>query len=328
MSRENIKAFLFGASLVAALFLGAIFHPMTSPLKAQLAAPNTWIPASAIGGTANALTITMPNVSGLNDLIGVPLHFFPLSNNAAGATTINVNTTSNVAVKRATGTGLWPIAGGDFNSAVLAEVIYDGTQFNQTNPATGNAPVGSEVTLTNTTLPNGYLIENGTCVSQTTYSALFSYYGGDVWTPGSTGAACSGGNFHLPFANGRAAVAYDQQGAVTAGVLTSAGSGCSATTVAVPCGSQNRALSSTAQLPQFTPSGSVSSTMTSLSLAGLNLSTTAGATTVLVSNGGLGTVQFSSAISSAFTGSAIGSASPSPFTTVQPTYTVMKAVKY
>lgn len=328
------QVFALGLALCA-LGIAALLAGAPQPVRAQLSSVTTWIPASGVGGSANAVTLTVPNIGAMSDLLGVPLRFLPKSTNAAGGTTIAVNSLSAESVLRVStsvGGGLLvPIAGGDFGAATLGsagfpyvEVLWDGTEFVQNNPATGNAAVGSEISLTAPSVPNGYLIENGACVSQTTYAALYVYYGGsgDLWLTQAGGVACSAGQFHLPFANGRAAVAFDQQGSVTAGVLTNAGSGCNATAVAVGCGAQNRSLSSTNQLPQFTPSGSIggSQTFDGVWSGGGSLGQpgdTQGQQNLTVNGSNF-----------TFTGNPIGSASPSPFTTVQPTYTVFKAVKY
>lgn len=305
----------------------AFFALVCVSASAQMAAQMTWVPAANIGGTGIAVTITIPAANQMTDLLGVPIRFIPTNSNSvayAGTTTVNVNTIGAQPVKRASGGSLVAIAGGDFSPGVPATIMWDGTEFVQIDPATGTDPVGTERHFTGPTVPNGWLVENGQCVSETTYAALWAYYGSDIWSPGSTGGACSAGNFHLPYANGRTAVAPDNQGSQTANVLTNAGSGCAATSVAVSCGLQNRTIGQI-NLPNvnFTvtePNGgqghqhsySVMNTSGTAFAQGTNASTAGAALTgfattgITVNSGGSGTA----------------------LATVQPTYTVLKAVKY
>jgi hypothetical protein len=341
MNVKKIKTILFVAGcLVGGSMLGAwLLTPHSA--RAQFSAQSTWIAQSNIGGGANAVTFSNLPITQLSDLVGVPLRFLPTNTNAAGPTTITPATGLNpVTVERSSGGTLVPIAGGDFTANTMAEVIYDGTEFVQTNPATGTDPVGTEKAFTGASaqVPAGHLFEDGTCKSQTTYAALYASYGStDLYSPGSTGGACPGGQFHVKFANGRASVAADTQNSVTASVLTTAGSGCGATTVGVNCGAQNHALSSSNQLPSTPITGTVSTTLTLV--GGVSLysdvftggASNEGATSAYnaASQTGAFSVNFAgSSASSTFTGASIGSGSPSPFTTVQPTSTVYMLVKY
>lgn len=250
-------------AICGALIVGAFAPSFLGPLRAQLNAPQTW--GGTAGGSINALTLTIPNVSAMADLLGVPIRFLPANANAAGVTTVNINGIGAQAVMRTSGGTLVPIAGGDFGSGSpppYAEIMWDGTEFVQTNPATGTDPVGHEEAFTGAAsqIPAGRLVENGVCISQTTYAALYASYGStDLYSPGSTGSSCPGGQFHVKFANGRASVAADTQGSVTASVLTNAGSGCAATAPAVLCGAQSRSLAQ-GNLPNINFTGGVGST--------------------------------------------------------------------
>lgn len=325
VKKLNILAgVLFGIGLAAAL----ITVETPRPSLAQFSAQSTWVPASGVGGGANAVTLAVPNVSQFADLLGVPIRFLPINVNAAGATTVNVTGLGAIAVKRTSAGSLVPIAGSDFTTGTLAEVVYDGTQFVQTNPATGTAPVGSEISVTaGTAAIAGYLIANGTCISQTTYSALFAFYGNtDVWTPGSTGGACPAGQFHLPYTNGRNSVAADTQGGVTANVLTNAGSGCAATGVAVSCGAQNKQILQ-ANFPNLTLSVNDTRNMNYFSpqtvITGLQTGGAASAWNPTVSNTNLNMATPSSGGISASTGG-----SGTALGVQNPTYTVLRMIKY
>jgi hypothetical protein len=274
-------------------------------------------------------------IGSLGDLLGVPIRFIPGTANAAGATTVNPSGPGGalgaITVRRASAGGLVAIAGGDFSTTVYAEIVYDGTEFVQINPATGSAPVGTELSYTGSTAPAGYLVENGVCVSQTTYAALYAAYGGtDVYSPGSTGGACAGGQFHVKFANGRASVAADTQGGVVAGVLTTAGSGCGATVVAVNCGAQNQLIAQ-AGLPNATipiPSGQGSHThVISPTAATLNSVESATSGGPVNATAGASATQ-AATLPAMVTSSMNGGVTQTATTTVQPTSTVLMAVKY
>lgn len=338
MTIRDIPPRTFGlASAILAAFLsgiiGASLRP--DPVRAQFSGQQTWV--TSVGGGANTVTLAIPNINQLSDLLGVSVRFLPTNVNAAGATTINPSTIGAVTVRRSSGGTMVPIAGGDFTTGTMVEVVYDGTQFNQTNPATGTAQVGSEMYVTaGTAAPAGYLIENGTCISQTTYVSLWNYYGNsDVWSPGATGGACPAGQFHLPFANGRTASAFDTQGGVTANVVTSAGSNCAAVSAGLICGSQNVTLGTT-QLPNTAPnftgtSQSWSSIANLFGAAGevqLGAGAFSGAPSGVFGTSAT-TAQATTAVTPSGSVSSInGNVTQVGTATLSPTYTVLKVVKY
>jgi hypothetical protein len=342
-----VLSVIAASAFAASLFLLSLIQPARSQFSAQ----SIFIAGGNVGGTGNAITLTVANVATMQDLLGVPIRFLPAHTSVAGIVTVAIiplggSSLGVLDTYRYSSGSIVPIAGGDISANVLAEIVYDGTEFIQQNPATGTAPVGTEISFIGNGPPPGYLIEDGVCVSTTTYAALYASFGSsDIWSPGSTGGACSAGQFHLPFANGTVAAAVDQQGSVTAGKLTNAVSSCNNTGIGL-CGSQNRSLSSTAQLPQFTPSGTVSTVTPAGTIGGSFVSTnglltdvlSGGSYTVPSSGTTIGVQQLTVTGSSfsftgtpatpTFTGVAIGSASPSAFVTVQPTRTVVVAVKY
>lgn len=306
---------------------------------AAVAQQATWVPVANVGGSGIAVTLTGINANQMSDLLGVPIRFIPTNSNNAGytgTTTVNVNSIGPQAVKRVSGGSLVAIAGGDLSPGVPATIMWDGTEFVQTDPATGTDPIGTERHFTGPTVPNGWLVENGTCVSETTYAALWAYYGSDIWSPGSTGGACGAGNFHLPYANGRTAVAPDNQGSQTASVLTNAGSGCAATSVGVVCGAQNRTIGQ-ANLPNvnFTVATNASNGVAIKDNAGLAASVLKNGASAPGVNGG---ASFNSFVSTDFvaghvdipslSGTAASGGSGTALATLQPSYTVLKAVKY
>ena len=345
--------FFASIALLAAAVAGSFLSQYVGKSQAQLSATQTWIPSANVGGTANAVILTLPNVTATSNLLGVPIRFVPGSPNVAGATTVAIHngfsTVVTAAVYRNSGGALVPIAGGDFGSGSpipYAEIVWDGTEFVQTNPATWNAPVGTVGHFSGPTAPAGWLIANGTCILKTTYSALYAYYGGsgDLWAT-QAGSSCSAGSFTLPFANGRTAVAYDQQGSETAGVLTNSGSGCPATAVAVGCGAQNRTLAQANLGTSWSfPNSGITLTNGSTNVSGcdsfLGLSTPGGCGSSSVtpdeiiigrlatgSAGNYGSLVTTN-VSVNAQGSASSNGSGTPVTTVQPTYTILVAIKY
>jgi microcystin-dependent protein len=313
--------------------LAFLYYGSITRVDAQVSAVQTFIPASGVGGTSNAVTLSVPNIRSMADLVGVPIRFFPKSNAVAGGATINVNSYGTNAVDRLSAGTLVSIADHDLTTAAMAEVIWDGTEFQQTNPATGTVPVGTEIVVTGgSAAPFGYLIENGACLSQTTYAALYALYGStDTWSPGN-GASCSGSQFHVKFANGRASVASNTQGSQT-GPLTN----CTAT-VGVVCGAQTATIAQSA-LPNTTltvsttvniPSGqgahshlvSVSTSGTGTGGAG-NLANYSGLTTTSTA-----TLPAMSGTSTGSTSSMNGGVSQTALATVPPVNSNIFAVKY
>ena len=123
----------------------------------------------------------------------------------------------------------------------------------------------------------------------------------------------------MPDTRSRVLVGQDTQGTQgAANRLTTGGSGCNAATIGTGCGAQNRSLSSTAQLPQFTPSGSIVISGGTYGGEGFG---------DVGSGSGSDVPTVGTPIIATFTGVAIGSPSPSPFTTVQPTLVATKVIQ-
>ena len=100
------------------------------PVIAQFSAQGTWIPASSVGGTANAVTLTIPNITAMADILGVPLRFFPANANS-GAVTINPSGLGAEPVRLKTPYGLVALNSGEEIPTVVTTVTWDGTYFEQ-----------------------------------------------------------------------------------------------------------------------------------------------------------------------------------------------------
>jgi hypothetical protein len=120
----------------------------------------------------------------------------------------------------------------------------------------------------------------------------------------------------VPFSNGTVFGALDNQGANTANRLTSAGSGCAATSVGTLCGNQNQTLTAP-QIPTITAAGTSSLFVTTANPA---VGVTAGSGAFGFNASGGGFSQSAPSTSSTNTG---GQAHP----IVQPTLLGLRAIK-
>jgi microcystin-dependent protein len=234
-----------------ALLCGLLFALVNSALAFE--AQSTW--GGAGGGSANAQTIAIRNVQSLSNVLGVPLRYVPATDNT-GPATIAIGGLSPIAVRRPTSIGLQPLSGGELQAGVTMTVMYNGSTIEIVGPI-DMTPIGRTVEFRGSATPRGVMIEDGSCVSRTLYAALFSVVS-------TSYGICDGATtFGLPISNGRAFVALDNQGAATANVITSAGSGCDATVIGL-CGSQSRSISTT-----YLPASGLS--VAGLSVPGLSI---------------------------------------------------------
>lgn len=339
------KHYIVGLAL-AALALFGVNNLLPTKTHAQLGAVQTW--AGTAGGTASAITFTVHNVASLNDLLGVPIRFIP-SANSLGATTLAVGLdsggplTATAVLRKTTNIGLQAPSGSELIIGVMSELTYDGTEFVITSNV-DMTPVGQSIDMRTTgAAPAGYLLEDGTCASQTTFTAALFAAIGTTYNSGAP-SACTGSTFAVPFANGTASIALDTQGANTANRVTSGGSGCALTSVGVFCGVQNTTLL-TSNLPAYTPAGSVPVTdpghghdIAYNQGAGNGTSnypaTNASSLSNSVSNAiwagggpsGLPVIINTTGITAGFNGNAQGGTS-TPFSKIQPLLGVHKAIK-
>lgn len=219
------------------------FVPPPKPALAQLNSAQTW--GGTATGTSSALQLTIHNVIQLNDLLGVPVRFISSGTNPAGTPAtlvINIDTggslPSTAIVRPTSNLGIQAVGGGELQNGQMAEVTYDGVNgFVITSPI-DMTPVGHSIDLRQSsgTAPAGYLIEDGSCYTRTLYPSLFAVIG-TTYNAGAP-SACSGTQFAVPFSNGTAFVANDNQGANTANRITNAATGCAATAAGVLCGNQ------------------------------------------------------------------------------------------
>ena len=126
------------ATLILALWL--VIGALAAPARAQLSAADTAAGAPQAGSTANALILLVGVVRSMNDLLYVPVRLLPSSTNTSATVTVAITngatTFTAYAVKRASGGLLVNPAVGDLGVGVVAEIVWDGTEFVLVNPAT------------------------------------------------------------------------------------------------------------------------------------------------------------------------------------------------
>lgn len=251
-------------------------------------------------GTSTAYAASsFQGYTSLDDASGQMIAFVPHITNG-GAVTLAIDGLAAKPVRSAFGV--------DIPSGVLiAGTPYTATYFDFVgewilhgffgNPY--NIPLGSGLDYWGTTAPSSaFAFPTGQAISRTTYATLFTLIGTTYGTgDGST-------TFNLPDKTGRVSAMKE----ATATRLTTAAVGVDGATLgATGAGGQTLV---TANLPPYTPSGSVSATVLNL----LQSNSVAGSGSSFWGNGGVGTAL----PAPSFTGVAQGGTS-TPFKVVQPT---------
>lgn len=196
---------------------------LTTPLAPSVGGTSTWTGGTSTG-SANAQVIT-PVVPATFTLATGNRVVFKAGFTNTSALTINVAATGALPVFRKTQLGVVTTAGGEIIAGDMVAVIYNGTQFQLDAPPVLVGEIKDYTSVA--ALPAGHLVADGTCVSQTTYPALFTVLSTNF-------GSCTAGNFALPDLRGRTTFSTD----AGAGRLTSAGSGCDGATLATGCGNQ------------------------------------------------------------------------------------------
>lgn len=239
----------FGLVLALTAFVALLVSP--AMVQSQSGDQRNWGGTST--GTANVQVVAVANY---RLAVGTTIAFVPGVSNT-DSTTVNVNSTGAIVVKRSTNVGQANLVGGEFiANAGTVSLTYNGTNWLLNGRFD---EVGQSREFYNNTFPAGYQIEDGSCISQTTYAALFTAIS-------TTYGSCSAGLFKAPDTRGRATYALDNQGANGAASRLTSTWGCTATALnGTGCGLQSNALTSTNQFPPYTPAGSVSTPTGSVS---------------------------------------------------------------
>ncbi|MDA9437252.1 phage tail protein [Bradyrhizobium sp. CCBAU 51627] len=248
-----------------------------------------------------------------NQIIG----FTPHVTNAIGPVTMTVDGFANLPLRSAPGVEL------------PAGVLVQGTPYVALYNNTDHAlylrsfygaspyliPVGAMLDFTGSTAPNSsFVFPFGQAISRTTYASYFAMVG---ITYGSGDGSTT---FNIPDLRGRIGVAADNMGGIQAGRIN----GVLANGLGSVGGAQNQALV-TANLPPYTPAGTVTNGAISISHNAISGSTTTGGGGFPAGSNGGASISASQAAST-FTGSPQGGTS-TPVTIVQPSIVVNKILR-
>lgn len=145
--------FLNRKALSAVLMLAAVLLSFSAQAQSY---PDQLIWGGSSGGSANAQTITIPNLTTVP--VGVPFRFIPgLAN--TGSATLKINTTSAITVKKQTAGGLALLTGGELQPTVQATVLYDGSALQLMPPTTSvTLPTISALRANTVAVPSIYVL--------------------------------------------------------------------------------------------------------------------------------------------------------------------------
>lgn len=187
----------FFTQAVAALF---VLIAAVVPAAAQLSSAQTYV--ASTGGSANAQTITVPNVGSMADLLGVTIRIKPSFTNTS-AMTLNPNGLGNQPVNKTSASGPIALVGSEFvasPNAQTVEVMWDGARFlilsDVNSSPTGVFP-----------FPQGYLTPCPAAGGVTGCTAGNIIPTGDVTSVGTLYYTPAFGN-QIPIYNGAAMVTY------------------------------------------------------------------------------------------------------------------------
>ena len=262
--------------------------------------------AIVTGGSSTAYTVTSYQIfDTLAHMANQMIAFTPHATNGA---TVTLNVDGLGAKPLRTSTGVELLAG-----SLVAGTPYVATYNNSDavwylrgffgNPY--NVPLGGGMLFFGTTAPNSsFVFPYGQAINRTTYATLFALTGT------AFGVGDGSTTFNLPDLRGRVPAGKDDMGGSAANRITNAGSGIVGTTLGASSTAQTVTLG-TANLPPYTPAGSIAVSYTS------SIAITNGV--AAVSGGALSAaITATTGITASFTGTAQGGTS-TPFSNVQPT---------
>lgn len=271
--------------------------------------------AIVTGGTSTAYTVTSYSVfSSLALMSGQLIAFTPHATNGA-TVTLNVDGLGAKALRSAPSVEL------------PAGVLIQGTPYTALYNNSDSAwylqnffvnpyatPIGGFMPYVGTTAPNSaFVFPYGQAISRTTYATLFAI------TSTTFGVGDGSTTFNLPDLRGRVVAGKDDMGGSSANRLTNADDGLNGDTLGATGGGETQTLV-TANLPAYTPAGSVSVSVTSttgnvqVNASQTSMNMPGGATAYPVFN----SQTLTSTGSGTFTGTAQGGTSTA-FGVVQPT---------
>lgn len=268
------------------------------------------------GGTASAYTLTTSEGVSTTPSNGQMLSFIAHTGNNASAT-MQVDGGNTYPIwLNGSAIGSGSLAGG--SPYRMAFSVSNSAWMIETGPSNPyNTPLGGVVWTTIATAPNSNFVSaNGQCLSTTTYSTYWAAIGSP--TPG----VCAGGQFQVIDLRGRTVAGLDTlPGSVAAGRLTNAATGCgvSFTTMGAVCTEAQSTTIVVANLPPYTPSGTITNgaiTISGGTLAGNLTGSVSSSIDFQVPRNAVAITATQAA--STFAGAAQGGTS-TPFSRVQPT---------
>jgi microcystin-dependent protein len=289
--------------------------------------------AIATGGTSTAYTLTTYEVfDSLAHMDGQVVAFTPHATNGAGSPNVTLNVDGLGAKSIQLSPGVEIPAGTLIQGSPYVALYNASNGVFYLHNFFGNPyliPIGGSIDFWGSTAPNSsFVLPYGQAISRTTYATLFSLLGTTY------GAGDGSTTFNIPDLRGRVVAGKDDMGGSAASrlsstTITSGG----ATTLGGTGGAETKALS-TSNLPPYTPSGSISGSLTALSSRQRSPATSGAIDSGALSagiNGGtdLGTQGISisgGTISATFTGTAQGGSSTA-FGLTQPTIIANKLLR-
>jgi len=293
--------------------------------RAEMASVKKWADdiagATVTSGTSTAFTLsTYQSFDTLARLNGNLVAFTPHATNGA-TVTLNVD-----------GLGAKPLRSAP-SVELPAGVLVQGTPYvalyNNSDAAfylqsffsnPYSVPIGALIDFSGTTAPNSsFVLPYGQAISRTTYSTYFAM----VSTTFGSGDGST--TFNVPDLRGRVVAGADGMGGSAAGRLTDAVAGIDV--LGDAGGAQTRTLV-TANLPAYTPSGSMSGSAVNFQFNQISTGATGGSqnTVTGIVNSGGGQVMNANVTQPTFTGNAQGGTS-TPVVTVQPTIILNKLLR-
>lgn len=270
--------------------------------------------ATVTGGTSTNYTLSTYQVfDTLAHMNGQMIAFSPHTTSGAGGVNINVD-----------GLGLKPLYIGPLGTLPNG-VLVQGTPYVATYNSADAAfymhgfynnpyqlPIGGSIDYWGTAAPNSnFALMYGQAISRTTYATLFALFSTTFGTgDGST-------TFNIPDLRGRVVAGDGDMGGSDAARLTATYFGSAGTTLGAVGGAESHTLVA-ANLPPYTPAGSISGGVSSVFQ---NITSPAvGATHMVVASAsGDGSTGAGNTLSATFTGTAAAGQISTPVATVQPT---------
>lgn len=244
INMRNFYALL--ATLVAGI-AAYTFVPPPQHARAQFVSQQNF--AGTATGTNNNINLVIPNMS--TPVAGIPITFNPLGGVNSTNVVVSINSGTAVPLLRPSSIGAVALSGSEIRGGIITAIMFDGTNWILQYPVDPR-PIGDTIQFRGNAVPPGYLIEDGSCVSQALYAPLFSVIGTNY-------GSCAANLFALPDSRGTSFVALDGQGAngnanritTACGTYNSPGSICGKDTSTI----------TTPMLPPYAPSGNVSGTI-------------------------------------------------------------------